>query len=97
MFLSYAVRVGGLLLNITGGDELATMPKDKPTPGPMRTQPIERAWAMSTPALPKMPAVGGVSTPKPKQKPTRAEAVRVAKAKITRRKSLRKQREALRG
>jgi hypothetical protein len=47
---------------------------------------------------PMMPAVGGAkNAPKLKQKPGRAEAVRAAKAKITRRKSLLKQREALKG
>jgi hypothetical protein len=34
---------------------------------------------------------------KPKKKPTRADGVRVAKAKITRRNSLRRQRDALKG
>jgi hypothetical protein len=71
------------------------MPKDKPTTGPMRTQPIDRAWAMHTPM---MPVVGGTKdAPKPKQKPTRSEAIRAAKAKITRRNSLLKQRTALKG
>jgi hypothetical protein len=63
--------------------------------GPMKTQPVEHAANITTPVLP----TGGKSKnpPQPKKKRTRTEAVRVAKAKITRRNSLRKQREALRG
>jgi hypothetical protein len=71
------------------------MPKGKPTTGPMRTQPFERASSAPTP-------MGGKLTkaPQAQQKPTTAttaEAVRAAKAKMTRRDSLRKQRDALRG
>jgi hypothetical protein len=74
------------------------MPKNKPTAGPMRTQPIERASIMPTPVLPMMPTAGKAKTSMaPKQRPTRADRIRVAKAKITRRNSLRKQRDALRG
>jgi hypothetical protein len=74
------------------------MPKDKSTAGPMRTQPIERASIIATPVLPMMPTAGKVKkAPQSKQKPTRTDGVRVAKAKITRRNSLRKQREALQG
>jgi hypothetical protein len=73
------------------------MPKNRPTTGPMRMQPIERASMMPTPVLPMMPTAANAKTSMgPKQKPTRADGVRVAKAKITRRDSLRKQREALR-
>jgi hypothetical protein len=73
------------------------MPQDKPTIGPMRTQPLERASIMPSQVLPT-PTVGRVKkTAQPKQKPTRTEAVRAAKARITRRGSLRKQREALKG
>jgi hypothetical protein len=74
------------------------MPKNKPITGPMRTQPVQRASMMPTQVLPMMPTVGKVAkTPQPKPKTTRTEAVRVAKARITRRNSLRKQREAMRG
>jgi hypothetical protein len=74
------------------------MPKNKPTAGPMRTQPIERALILQTPVLPMMPTAGKAKTSTElKQKPTRADGVRAAKAKITRRNSLRKQRDALRG
>ena len=72
------------------------MPKNKPTTGPMRTQPIERASIMPTPVLPMMPTAGIAKTSMaPKQKPTRADGV--VKAKIARRNSLRKQRKALGG
>jgi hypothetical protein len=74
------------------------MSKDKPTAGPMRMQPIERASIIATPVLPMMPSAGKVmKASQPKQKSTRTDGVRVAKAKITRRNSLRKQRDALRG
>jgi hypothetical protein len=78
--------------------ELSMMPKNKPTAGPMRTQPIGRASIVQTPVLPRMPATGeATALMKPKKKPTRADGVRVAKAKITRRNSLRRQRDALKG
>jgi len=74
------------------------MPKIKPTAGPMRTQPIERASTIPTPVLPMMPMAGKADkTAQPMRRPTRADGVRVAKAKITRRNSLRKQRDALKG
>jgi hypothetical protein len=85
-------------LNKLGRSELFTMPKIKPTAGPMRTQPVERVSTMPTPVLPMMPTVGKVGkTPQPKRTPPRIEAVRAAEAKITRRNSLRKQRDALKG
>jgi hypothetical protein len=74
------------------------MPQDKPTIGPMRTQPLERASITPSQMLPMMPTVGTAKkASQTKQKPTRTEAVRAAKARITRRGSLRKQREALKG
>jgi hypothetical protein len=73
------------------------MSKDKLTAGPMRTQPIERAALIATPVLPIVAKAGKKKKAQPKQKPTRVEEVRAAKAKITRRNSLRKQREALQG
>jgi len=74
------------------------MPKSKPPVEPMRTQPPEHGSTMPTPVLPLMPAVGNVKkTVQPKQKATRADGVLVAKARITRRNSLRKQRDALKG
>jgi hypothetical protein len=84
-------------LNELGMNELSNMPKNKPT-GPMRTQPIERASITPTPVLPMIPTAGKAQTSmRLKQKPTRADGVDVAKAKITRRNSLRKQRDALKG
>jgi hypothetical protein len=71
------------------------MPKNKPAIGPMITQPIERPSILSTQVRPTLPYVGVNRTPLQKQKPTMAEAVRAAKAEITRRESLRKQRQAL--
>jgi hypothetical protein len=78
--------------------ELSMMPKSKPPVGPMRTQNPERGSTLATPVLPLMPAAGNVKkTVQPKQTATRADGVLVAKAKITRRNSLRKQRDALKG
>ena len=72
------------------------MPKNKLTTGRMRMQPLERGSIMPKQMLPMTPMVGGVKkAPKPKQKPTRAEAIRIAKARITRRNSLLIQRKAL--
>ena len=68
------------------------MSKVRPVTGPMRTQPVGHTSKAPT-------SMGGKPTkaPSPKQKASaRTEAVRVAKAKIMRRNSLRKQREALR-
>jgi hypothetical protein len=73
----------------------SSMPKNKPAAGPMMTQPIERPSILPTQVRPTLPTVGVNKTPLPKQNPTRAEAVRAAKAEITRRESLRKQRQAL--
>jgi len=73
----------------------SNMPKNKPAIGPMITQPIERPSILSTQVRPTLPYVGVNRTPLQKQKPTMAEAVRAAKAEITRRESLRKQRQAL--
>jgi hypothetical protein len=96
------VHVGGFFLgflNELGRIELSNMPKESPVTGPMRTQPVERASNVPTPVLPMMPMGGKLKkAPQPRQKTTtRTEAVRVAKAKITRRNSLRKQRQALKG
>jgi len=75
------------------------MPNRKSTStGPMTMQPLERGSIMPTRGLPIMPTVGrAAETPQPKQEPTRTEAVRAAKARITRRNSLRKQRDAQKG
>jgi hypothetical protein len=75
------------------------MPKSKPTlTGPMRTQTIANGSTMPTPVLPMMPTVGEQSkTRQPTKEPTRMEAIRAAKARMTRLNSLQKQREALKG
>ena len=84
---------GHAVLNEFGINELSAMAKNRPTTGPMRTQPIKRDLI-----VPTQPTVRTVTkAPHPKRKPTRTEAVRAAKAKMTRLGSLRKQREALKG
>ena len=84
------------ILNEWGWSELSTMPKEELVTGPMRTQPTECASIISTPVLPMMPTVGKFKKAvQPKPEPTRADEVRAAKARITRRNSLRKQRAAL--
>lgn len=62
----------------------------------MVMQPVAHDQTAPTPMLPVMPAVGTEAnvTAAKKKHLTRNEAVRAAKARITRRKSLRKQREA---
>jgi hypothetical protein len=76
-------------------------PKSKPPfTGPMSIQPVDRGWTVQTPLLPMMPSMTGSDdpkTPKPKAQLTRTEAVRFAKARILRRNSLRKQRQAQKG
>lgn len=85
-------------LNNGNQSALSGMPKDKSISGPMRTQSIAREATAATPALPMMPTAGKQKKPaRPKPQPTRTDGVRVAKAKISRRNSLRKQREAMRG
>jgi hypothetical protein len=76
------------------------MPESKkPVPtGPMRMQPLDRGSGMPTQGLPMMPSAGKAAVPpQEKQQPSRAEAVRAAKARITRRNSLRKQRDVQKG
>jgi hypothetical protein len=86
------------------------MPKKPPlldSTGPMGTQPRARGLTAATQMLPLMPCaraekkdMKGKTQQQPearaeqKEPPTRAEAVRAAWARITRRKSLRKQRDA---
>jgi hypothetical protein len=75
---------------------LSMMTKTKSTStGPMRMQSIERASVMPTPMMPI--ARKATKPAQPKKQPTRTEAVRSAKARITRRNSLQKQRDALKG
>lgn len=72
------------------------MPPRKPTfTGPMSVQPAPHGSTAPTQLLPLMP-MAGKQKPAPllKKPPTRMEAVRAAKARIMRRNSLRKQRQA---
>jgi hypothetical protein len=86
------------------------MPKNPPPldgTGPMRMQPVAHDPRAATPMLPlakterketkdetrKQPEVIAMQ----EQLPNRAQAIRRARARITRRKSLRKQRDAQRG
>jgi hypothetical protein len=74
------------------------MPKRKPTSaGPMTMQPVAHGSIAPTQSL-MMPAAGaGTKIPLPKKQSPRSEAVRAAKARIMRRDSLRKQRQAQKG
>jgi hypothetical protein len=69
------------------------MTKSKPTvTGPMSTQPVQ--IAAICPSLPLMPIVGdGSKTFKPRKRAPGMDAAANAEATITRRKSLKKQRE----
>jgi hypothetical protein len=86
------------LRTISAATRLSRMQESKPRrTGPMIMQPIDRGATMPVPLLPAMPSPGGSDAskkPLPKAKLTRTDAVRLAKAKITRRNSLRKQRLA---
>jgi hypothetical protein len=65
--------------------------------GPMSMQPVDRSATMPVPLLPPLPDSNDADVPgasPPKAKSTRANAVRAAKARLTRRNSLRKQRQA---
>jgi hypothetical protein len=88
---------------------LKVMPKKPPSDsiGPMGMQPQAHSPTAATQMLPMMPCAwedeqeikGETQRPARapaanKKPPTRAEAVRAARARITRRKSLRKQRDA---
>jgi hypothetical protein len=86
--------------NKFGSNAFSPMQKRKPRyAGPMTMQPVDHSSTMPVPLLPAMPgsndADGPTSTPKTEL--TRTDAVRTAKAKITRRNSLRKQRQAQKG
>jgi hypothetical protein len=71
------------------------MPKRKPTSaGPMSMQPAGHGSNAPTQLLMTPTTEVENRTPRPKKQSPRAEAVRAAKARITRRNSLRKQRQA---
>jgi len=68
--------------------------RKSPFTGAMSVQPIEHGSIAAT-GLAMVPTVGGPQrTPLPKAQQARAEAVRTANARIMRRNSLRKQRQA---
>jgi hypothetical protein len=74
------------------------MPKRKPTSaGPMSVQPGAHSSIAPTQLLMMPTAEAGTKTPLSKERSPRAEAVRIAKARIMRRNSLRKQRQAQKG
>jgi len=82
--------------NELGSNELSLMAKSKPPSiGPMSMQPIEHSLTVRN-QLPTMMSTRGEDkrTPLPKNQQARMEAVRVARARIMRRNSLRKQRQA---
>jgi hypothetical protein len=62
------------------------------TVGPMSVQPNDRTCTARNQRA--MPTIGEDKTPLPKDQQARMAAVRAAKARITRRNSLQKQREA---
>jgi hypothetical protein len=71
------------------------MPRRKSTPtGPMSMQPVQHGSIAPTQL--RMEPTAGVETQpsRPKKQSLRTEAVRIAKARIMRRNSLRKQRQA---
>lgn len=69
--------------------------RKSPSIGPMSVQPIEHSSIGVTKLLAMVPTVGGQQrTPLPKIQQARADAVRAANARIMRRNSLRKQRQA---
>jgi hypothetical protein len=83
--------------NEFGRRALSMMPDSKPTStGPMSVQPVGHGSIAATQST-MMPTAGEAKTPLPKKPSSRAEAVRVAKARIMRRNSLRKQRQAQKG
>jgi hypothetical protein len=82
--------------NELGSNELSLMAKSKsPSIGPMSVQPVEHS-ATARNQLPTIVSTIGEDrkTPLPKSQQARMDAVRIAKARIMRRNSLRKQRQA---
>jgi hypothetical protein len=74
------------------------MRRNKPTStGPMSVQPVQHGSIAAT-QLRMEPTAGAETQPtRPKKPSPRTEAVRIAKARIMRRNSLRKQRQAQKG
>ncbi|MHB8268377.1 hypothetical protein [Bradyrhizobium sp.] len=75
---------------------LSNMPRSKSTlTGPMSMQPLQHGSIAPTQL--RMQPSAGAETQRAKKPSPRTEAVRIAKARITRRNSLRKQRQAQKG
>jgi len=86
---------GSLDSNKFGSTELSNMSRIKPQlTGPMSVQPTEHRSIKPAQSPPMMPADNRAAKTTPKKPATNAEAQRAAKAEISRRDSLRKQRQA---
>jgi hypothetical protein len=87
--------------NKAGNNALSVMAKQKlQSTGPMGMQPSHHGSTLPFSSQPVAPALVGADapvTPPAKTRPTRIDAVRIAKARIMRRNSLRKQRQAQKG
>jgi hypothetical protein len=74
---------------------LSIMPKRKPFPDPMSTQPVEHRATVPTEVQPVMPTTESKRRMmEPKTQSTKPRKLSVEKALVSRRNSLRKQREA---
>jgi len=72
------------------------MPRPNPTlTGPMSLQPVEHGSITPMPSRPVISEANNKPKKAARKQSTRADAVRIAKAKISRRGSLSKQRQAL--
>ena len=81
--------------NKFGSTALSSMSRLKPIlTGPMTVQPVEHRSIKPVQSPPMMPADNRAAKTTPKKPSTNAEAQRAAKAEISRRDSLRKQRQA---
>jgi hypothetical protein len=87
--------------NKSGNNALSVMAEQKQqSAGPMRMQPSNHGSIMPVLLQSAMPTLTGADAPvtaPPRTRTTRTEAVRIAKARIMRRNSLRKQRQAQKG
>jgi hypothetical protein len=82
-------------LNELGSNELSLMERKSPSTGPMSVQPIEHNSTARSQRPATVSTIGEEKkTPLPKSQQARMDSVRAAKARIMRRNSLRKQRQA---
>jgi hypothetical protein len=85
-------------LNQSARKALSAMPRPKPPmTGPMSVQPFEHDSITLRQSQPMTSEPAKKPKKASKNQPTRADEVRIAKAKISRRGSLSKQRQALKG